>query len=87
MSRSPFGYWYPAGAENDPNAPYNQQGGDGECAECGEKTSDEDGAPYHPSEPEFCSLRCENAWRRKNECDEDAAYEQQRERQGEESEK
>jgi hypothetical protein len=24
MGRSPFGWSYPAGAENDPNAPYNQ---------------------------------------------------------------
>jgi hypothetical protein len=24
MSRHPFGWSYPAGAENDPNAPYNQ---------------------------------------------------------------
>jgi len=25
MARSPFGWDYPAGAENDPNAPYNQR--------------------------------------------------------------
>ena len=49
MSRSPFGWDYPAGAANDPNAPWNQcddhhpscpQNGDFdeddiECAECG----------------------------------------------------
>ena len=23
--KNPFGYWYPAGAENDPNAPWNEE--------------------------------------------------------------
>lgn len=29
---NPFGYDYPAGAENDPNAPWNQK--DNECPDC-----------------------------------------------------
>ena len=30
----PFGWSYPAGAENDPSAPYNDPG-DGPCDHCG----------------------------------------------------
>jgi hypothetical protein len=33
MSRSKFGWSYPPGAANDPNAPYNQDD-DGPCAVC-----------------------------------------------------
>jgi len=35
MSRSPFGWSYPAGAEHDPNAPWNATDAP-ECPECGE---------------------------------------------------
>jgi len=35
MSRNPFGWNYPAGAEHDPNAPWNQVEPDvEECPEC-----------------------------------------------------
>lgn len=36
MSKSPFGWGYPAGAEHDPNAPWNQPDAEEEkCDECG----------------------------------------------------
>lgn len=38
MSKSPFGWSYPAGAENDPNAPYNQ--GPDKCPVCEEYFDD-----------------------------------------------
>jgi len=36
MSRHPFGWSYPPGAENDPNAPYNQPDDEYGCPECEE---------------------------------------------------
>jgi len=43
MKKNPFGWSYPAGAENDPNAPWNQD--DTEyCSKCDEEAScDDDG--------------------------------------------
>lgn len=38
MSRHLFGWSYPPGAENDPNAPWNQQ--EGPCAVCGQFVDD-----------------------------------------------
>ena len=55
MSRSPFGWDYPAGAAEDPNAPWNQHDDD-RCSECGaEVEEDEDNDP--------CS-DCQNAYDR-----------------------
>jgi len=34
MSRNPFGWDYPAGAEHDPYAPWNQEDPE-DCPECG----------------------------------------------------
>ena len=42
---------YPAGAENDPNAPWNQPDNDNECMFCGEPTDN----VY------YCSKNCEKA--------------------------
>lgn len=40
---------YPTGAENDPNAPYNQNDNDFECSECGTPLSSDKGV---------CSKEC-----------------------------
>jgi len=58
MSRNPLGWSYPAGAENDPNAPYNQIDPPEECPVCGEPNADEDGEPVYPDDPSFCSEKC-----------------------------
>lgn len=39
MSRHPFGWHYPPGAANDPNAPYNQSD-IGDCPICGSDLED-----------------------------------------------
>lgn len=59
MARSPFGWSYPAGAEHDPNAPYNQPDLPEECPTCGEPNM-EDGEPTHDGV--FCSPDCEREW-------------------------
>lgn len=53
-----FGYSYPAGAENDPNAPYNQIEEPEECPVCGEPNVDKEGNPTYPHDPSFCSNEC-----------------------------
>jgi len=60
MSRNPFGWSYPAGAEHDPNAPYNQPDLPDECPQCGEPNYDEDGDPLHDGI--FCSKECEDVY-------------------------
>ena len=42
MSRDVFGWDYPAGAENDPNAPFNQPEALEECTECGFPPDDDE---------------------------------------------
>lgn len=51
--KHPLGWDYPAGAEHDPNAPYNQTDDVPECSECG----CEGGDGY--SEEPFKCARCE----------------------------
>ena len=60
MARSPFGWAYPAGAEHDPAAPYNQVDPPDECPECGEPNTDDDGDQLHDGV--FCSPGCEQSW-------------------------
>ena len=56
MNRNVLGWFFPAGAANDPNAPYNQEPLDS-CPICGENNVDENGEPlFH--EPPFCSEEC-----------------------------
>jgi len=57
MSKNPFGWGYPAGAENDPNAPWNEPEMPEECPMCGEPNTDEDGEPLF-DDPSFCSKKC-----------------------------
>jgi hypothetical protein len=49
-TRRPFGWDYPAGAEHDPNAPYNQPDIPDECPECGEPNYDEDNHELYDGE-------------------------------------
>lgn len=60
MSRSPFGWGYPAGAENDPNAPYNQPDYPDACPICGAENSDAD-VDVFPC----CSEECAAAYEEK----------------------
>ena len=54
--RDPFGYGYPAGTENDPDAPWNQLDEDEEyCHHCGKRLPDEDKAWV---EDGLCSQKC-----------------------------
>jgi len=61
-----FGWSYPAGAANDPNAPWNQEDWDSDiCPQCGESYSQENLATLEAGdEPEFypwCSQKCADA--------------------------
>jgi hypothetical protein len=60
MARSPFGWDYPAGAEHDPNAPWNQPDLPDECPTCRKPNYDDDGEPLHDGV--FCSQTCEDNW-------------------------
>lgn len=42
MTRNVFGWHYPPGAENDPNAPWNQKEIISDCLSCGESKNSED---------------------------------------------
>ncbi len=57
MSRHPLGWSYPAGAENDPNAPWNQRELPDCCPVCGEPNTNEDGSDIHDGI--YCSAYCE----------------------------
>lgn len=60
MGRNTFGWSYPAGAEHDPNAPWNQPDLPEECPTCRKSSTDEDGDALHDGV--FCSLDCESRW-------------------------
>lgn len=53
MTRNPFGWAYPAGAEHDPNAPWNEQPEVEECPICGKLNRDAEDHLYP-----YCSERC-----------------------------
>lgn len=59
MSRSPFGWHYPAGAENDPNAPWNLPDADEpvKCKTCKRTLDEVDGNPCG-----YCEARAEAAY-------------------------
>ena len=57
MPRSPFGWDYPAGAENDPSAPYNQEDPP-ECVSCGDLTSNPTSHCKSHSGPVCSACRC-----------------------------
>lgn len=65
MARNPFGWSYPAGAENDPLAPYNQPDELEECPICGEPNSDDDGNELFADDPSFCSRECYDKFMRR----------------------
>lgn len=50
MNSNPFGWRYPAGAEHDPNAPYNQEPEPDCCPVCGAENGGAWGI--------YCSRRC-----------------------------
>jgi hypothetical protein len=57
LSRSPFGWHYPPGAENDPNAPWNQPDGEyKDCYLCGTEFEVNDDEPW--TWDGFCSKKC-----------------------------
>lgn len=58
MNRNVFGWDLPAGAANDPNAPYNQEELPDQCPICGENNVDENGEWLFEEEPPFCSDLC-----------------------------
>jgi hypothetical protein len=59
---SKLGWSYPAGAENDPNAPYNQTEEYPEsCPICSKDNADDSGDPLH-SDGIFCSRHCESIY-------------------------
>lgn len=59
MNNNIFGWSYPAGAENDPNAPWNQTDEyTEECPVCGNMNCDEQGNPLFDEDPSFCSSEC-----------------------------
>lgn len=60
MGRNPFGWAYPAGAEHDPNAPYNQPELPDDCPTCKKPNHDDDGEPLYDGV--FCSQECEYDW-------------------------
>ena len=60
MARDPFGWAYPAGAEHDPAAPYNQPDLPEECPTCGKPNHADDGSPHHDGV--FCTPDCERDW-------------------------
>lgn len=70
----PLGWSYPAGAENDPNAPYNQEPEPDSCPVCGGAQHDENNEPLHPSDPIFCSDDCETAYRIMLENEDESRY-------------
>jgi hypothetical protein len=55
-----FGWGYPAGAENDPRAPYNQPDLPDVCPQCGKDNRDDDGGSLYDGV--FCSEECKNSW-------------------------
>lgn len=63
MSRNPFGWSYPAGAENDPNAPYNQVDLPDTCPWCGGDNS----KPEPGADEPFCSLECQDKYEAREE--------------------
>lgn len=50
-SRMTFGWHFPAGAEGDPRAPYNQRDKDLTCAECGHEMEDHDAVTDEDGQP------------------------------------
>jgi len=78
MSRSVFGWDYPPGAANDPNAPWNQEDPPEECPMCGQPNSDEEGNPVFDEDPIFCSRVCLEKYERQCEQDDErlARYEE-----------
>jgi len=59
MSRSPFGWSYPAGAEHDPAAPYNQTDSP-ECPHCGSHDTVLDSADS--TYEDWACYECESTW-------------------------
>lgn len=57
MGKNPFGWGYPAGAEHDPNAPYNQPDEPEDCPVCHGENVDENGVAIYDGV--FCSEKCE----------------------------
>ena len=60
IDRDVFGWGYPAGAEHDPNAPWNREDPPDECPLCGLANQDDDGKPLYDGV--FCSAKCESEW-------------------------
>lgn len=58
--RDVFGWGYPAGAEHDPSAPWNQPDLPDECPKCGKPNRDDDDRELHDGV--FCSKECEDSW-------------------------
>ena len=63
MCRHHFGWSYTAGAEHDPNAPYNQVDLPDTCPWCWEDNSE----PTDNADEPFCSLECQDKWEARQE--------------------
>lgn len=60
MNRNLFGWDYPSGAANDPNAPWNQEDPPEECPVCGKCNVDlETGDALCEEAFPYCSKQCE----------------------------